>query len=79
MEDLENFNKILKKLTNICIFFCYQGLLLVEPWFVTHFFANFPGFVGNVFHFPPGYAPARLYRIFIWRGLSPQALITRRH
>ena len=29
---------------------------------------------------PPGYAPARLYRIFIGdKGLSPQALITRRH
>ena len=28
--------------------------------------------------FCPSYAPARLYRIFIW-GLKPQALMMRRH
>ena len=68
LEDLENYNKSFKNKQNFVFSVAIKAYCWLRPSFVSPFFANFPGFGKTV---SPGYAPARLYRIYLGRGLSP--------
>ena len=78
---IKNFNKILKKLTKIYIFFCYRGLLLAEAWSGFWWIINFKIFrvLGERSPCLPWLRPCSAVSYFYLGGLSPKAIMTRRH